>query len=165
MTGANQGGKTTFLRSLGIAQLMFQAGIYVLAKQYSQRKYKQIFSHFTSQEDSAMNTGRFEEEPSLIISNETFCGTTEVTAAQVAMSIVEGIADYDISLWMVTHISQFAINLYKKDKENYVFLSAGHAGEGQERFKMILKEPDNTSFGMELFQRINFLLTGMKATW
>jgi DNA mismatch repair ATPase MutS len=29
ITGANQGGKSTFLRSVGIAQLMMQAGMFV----------------------------------------------------------------------------------------------------------------------------------------
>lgn len=169
VTGTNQGGKSTFLRSLGIAQLMYQCGMYVPAAEYSSKRYRQIFSHFTKREDSAMNTGRFEEElirmeyilqnaeeGSLILSNETFCGTTEVTATQVAMAIAEGIKDYDIDLWMVTHISQFAINLYNQSNNDYVFLSAAHKSEGQEPFKMIEKKPDNTSFGMELFQSVLF---------
>ena len=90
------------------------------------------------------------------MSNETFCGTTEVTATQVAMAIAEGIKDYDIDLWMVTHISQFAINLYNQNNNDYVFLSAAHKSEGQGPFKMIGKKPDNTSFGMELFQSVLF---------
>ena len=167
VTGTNQGGKSTFLRSLGIAQVMFQSGMYVPATYYASKKYRQIFSHFTKREDSSMNTGRFEEElkrmeyiiqnveeDSLIISNETFCGTTEVTAAKVAMSIVEGIKNFSINLWMVTHISQFAINLYNKDRSSYLFLSAAHTSEGQKHYKMIEKAPSNTSFGMELFQKV-----------
>ncbi|WP_226805423.1 MutS-related protein [Agriterribacter humi] len=31
ITGANQGGKSTFLRSIGIAQLMMQSGMFVAA--------------------------------------------------------------------------------------------------------------------------------------
>ena len=32
ITGANQGGKSTFLRGLGLAQLMMQAGLFVAAE-------------------------------------------------------------------------------------------------------------------------------------
>jgi DNA mismatch repair ATPase MutS len=34
VTGANQGGKSTFLRSVGLAQLMMQAGMYVGAESF-----------------------------------------------------------------------------------------------------------------------------------
>lgn len=167
ITGANQGGKSTFLRSLGIAQVMYQAGMFIPAKMYSSKIYHQIFSHFTRREDAAMNTGRFEEElkrmeyilqnvqgSSLILSNETFCGTTEVTAAKVAMAIALGIEGHSIELWMVTHISKFAIELWEKGDEKHLFLSAAHDRTGERRFKMEQKPPENTSFGMELFEQI-----------
>ncbi|MGC2397047.1 MAG: hypothetical protein WA579_13750, partial [Rhodomicrobium sp.] len=35
ITGANQGGKTVFLRSIGLAQLMMQAGMFVGAEAFS----------------------------------------------------------------------------------------------------------------------------------
>jgi AAA15 family ATPase/GTPase len=35
VTGANTGGKSTFLRSLGLAQLMMQAGMFVPANNFS----------------------------------------------------------------------------------------------------------------------------------
>ena len=35
ITGANQGGKSTFLRSLGLAQLMMQSGMFVAAQAFS----------------------------------------------------------------------------------------------------------------------------------
>ena len=35
ITGANQGGKSTFLRSVGIAQVMMQAGLQVAAESFS----------------------------------------------------------------------------------------------------------------------------------
>ena len=35
VTGANQGGKSTFLRSLGLAQLMMQCGMFVSAAFFS----------------------------------------------------------------------------------------------------------------------------------
>ncbi len=35
ITGANQGGKSTFLRSIGLAQLMMQCGMFVPAKSFS----------------------------------------------------------------------------------------------------------------------------------
>ena len=34
ITGANEGGKSTFLRSVGLAQLMMQAGMFVAAREF-----------------------------------------------------------------------------------------------------------------------------------
>lgn len=42
ITGANQGGKSTFLRSMGIAQVLCQAGMYVPAGQYPLQVYQGI---------------------------------------------------------------------------------------------------------------------------
>ena len=41
-----QGGKTTFLRSVGIAQVLFQAGCFVPAKSAALSPVDHIFTHF-----------------------------------------------------------------------------------------------------------------------
>ena len=51
VTGANQGGKSTFLRSYGIAQVLMQCGMPVTAERFSAPLYSQVFTHFTRRED------------------------------------------------------------------------------------------------------------------
>ena len=46
ITGANQGGKSTFLRSIGQAQLMMQAGMFVPAETFSDRGMQRDFHSF-----------------------------------------------------------------------------------------------------------------------
>jgi DNA mismatch repair ATPase MutS len=46
VTGANQGGKTTFLRSLGLAQLMTQCGMFAPASHLSIDIVDGVFTHF-----------------------------------------------------------------------------------------------------------------------
>lgn len=50
LTGPNQGGKTTFLRSVGIAQVLFQAGCFVPAKSAASSPVDYIFTHFQEKE-------------------------------------------------------------------------------------------------------------------
>ena len=45
ITGANQGGKTVFLRSIGLAQLMMQAGMFVGAEAFSANFASALFTH------------------------------------------------------------------------------------------------------------------------
>lgn len=62
VTGANQGGKSTFLRSIGIAQVMMQGGLMVTAQEFKSGLFPRLYMHFTRREDSAMNSGRLDEE-------------------------------------------------------------------------------------------------------
>ena len=62
VTGANSGGKSTFLRSVGVAQLMMQCGLFVTAKSYRADVARGIFTHFIREEDSGMTSGRLDDE-------------------------------------------------------------------------------------------------------
>lgn len=167
VTGANQGGKSTFLRSMGIAQVMCQAGMYVPAEKYPLHAYQDIFTHFTRREDAAMNMGKFEEElkrmqdilqgavrDTLILLNESFATTTEVTAYQIAMDLAHACMEEGITLWMVTHITKFARELYEERRKEVLFLSAGRVAKRETLYKMLEKPPENTSYGMELYEKI-----------
>lgn len=168
VTGANQGGKSTFLRSLGIAQVMCQAGLYVPAEHYPLCAYQDIFPHFTRREDATMNMGKFEEElhrmgdilkkskkNTLILLNESFATTTEVTAFQIATDLLRACMESERTVWMVTHITTFAKALYQERNAEILFLSAGRKqNEGELRFRMVEKPPEDTSYGLELFEEM-----------
>lgn len=168
VTGANQGGKSTFLRSLGIAQVMCQAGMYVPAAAYPLHAYQDIFPHFTRREDSTMNMGKFEEElhrmgdileksepDTLFLLNESFATTTEVTAYQIAMDLVHAGMETKRTIWMVTHITTFAKALYQEGNKEILFLSAGrNKNQGEQQYRMVEKPPEDTSYGLELFEEM-----------
>lgn len=171
ITGANQGGKSTFLRSVGIAQVMMQCGLMVAAKQFSSGLYPNFFTHFTRREDSAMNSGRLDEElrrmdqiinhlgeNSLILLNESFATTTEKEGSKIAYDIIKALKEEDVKILTVTHLLSFAQQIYDENKagdiEQVAFLSAERMEDGQRTFKMIPHAPELTSFGLELYAEI-----------
>ena len=56
------GGKSTFLRSMGLAQLMMQAGMFAPAASFSSEVCNGIFTHYKREEDTAMESGKWDEE-------------------------------------------------------------------------------------------------------
>lgn len=75
LTGPNQGGKTTFLRSIGIAQVLFQAGCFVPARTASLSPVDYLFTHFQEKEVLGVKKGRLGEEAARIA--EIFSKATE----------------------------------------------------------------------------------------
>lgn len=88
VTGANQGGKSTFLRSLGLAQLMMQAGMFVAARRFRAEVVSGVCSHFKREEDTSLRGGKLDEElrrmsrvvkrissDGLLLCNESFAST------------------------------------------------------------------------------------------
>jgi hypothetical protein len=101
ITGANEGGKTTFLRSVGAAQVMMQAGMFVTAESFCANVRDGVFTHFKREEDASMTHGKLDEElarmsdiaehigsTSLLLCNESFASTNEREGSQIARDVV-----------------------------------------------------------------------------
>ncbi len=171
ITGANQGGKSTFLRSIGIAQIMLQSGMMVCARRYRGALYPGFFTHFTRREDSAMNSGRLDEElrrmdkivsqldqASMLLLNESFATTTEKEGSAIAYDIIKALKEERVRLLTVTHLTSFAQRIYEemgegKDPEA-AFYSAQRLEDGSRTFKILPHAPQQTSFGLELFEEV-----------
>ncbi|MBP5281009.1 MAG: hypothetical protein J6Z22_00760 [Lachnospiraceae bacterium] len=171
VTGANQGGKSTFLRSIGIAQVMMQSGMMVAAEHYESAIFPDLFTHFTRREDSEMNSGRLDEELGrmnqiienlgerpLILLNESFATTTEKEGSVIAYDIIKALGEVGVKILTVTHLLSFAQKMYKESKEDpksqIEFLSAERKTGGIRTFKMIQHAPELTSFGLDLYEEI-----------
>ncbi|MBQ6175062.1 MAG: hypothetical protein IJK28_10610 [Clostridia bacterium] len=171
VTGANQGGKSTFLRSIGIAQVMMQCGLPVTAEAYRSGIFPRTFVHFTRREDSSMNSGRLDEElgrmnriveqigdGSLVLLNESFATTTEKEGSVIAYDITKALTEAHVKILMVTHLLSFAKRVYEEAKDDpdtrVEFLSAERKADGTRTFKMIQHAPEMTSFGLDLYEEI-----------
>lgn len=165
VTGANQGGKSTFLRSMGVAQVLFQAGMLVPAELYAGKIYDNIFTHFTRREDSSMNSGRLEEElkrmrgiidvvtpNSLILLNESLASTTEKEGSIIMGGIVKALSEYGCSMYIVTHLYELARQIYAKELPYAMFLSAERRNDGKRTYKMVPRAPGYTSYGLDLYE-------------
>jgi hypothetical protein len=167
ITGANQGGKSTFLRSIGLAQLMMQAGMFVPAEEFQANVCDGIFTHYKREEDASMESGKFDEELSrmssivdqlhpnaLILFNESFAATNEREGSEIAMQITLGLEEKRIKVFFVTHLFDFAHSMFEERRAESLFLRAERMETGRRTFKLVEGEPLQTSFGEDLYKSI-----------
>lgn len=165
VTGANQGGKSTFLRSFGIAQVLMQCGMPVPAAKFCSGLYSRIHTHFTRKEDAMLSRGRLEEElkrmsgiisqlssDSLLLLNESFASTTEKEGSQIAYNIIMPLYQKKIEVMMVTHLHEFAKRVYEEQKSGCEFLVAERKENGDRTFRMLRGKPHYSSYGTDLYQ-------------
>lgn len=167
ITGANQGGKTTFLRGIGVAQLMMQAGMFVTAEALEAEICGGLFTHYKHEEDATMTSGIFAEElsrmshiadmlvpNSILLFNESFAATNELEGSEIARQIVSALLDARMKVFFITHRYEFANRFWKGPESNVVFLKAERGTDGSRPFKLLPGQPLQTSFGADLYERI-----------
>jgi len=167
ITGANRGGKSTFVRSIGLAQLMMQSGMFVPAKSFSSNMCTGIFTHFKREEDHTMRSGKFDEElsrmnalvdhlrkDSLIIFNESFAATNEREGSEISLQIVSALLDNHIKVFFVTHLYEFSKGMYDKNMANALFLRAERLPGGDRTYQIKEGKPLRTSYAEDLYVRV-----------
>jgi len=164
ITGANEGGKSTFLRSVGIAQLMMQCGLFVPAQAFSANVAAGVFTHFTRQEDRGLSHGKLDEElerldrivddlgpHALLLCNESFATTNAREGAELAREIILALVDAEIKVLFVTHVEEFARGVWDDERSDTVFLRAERLDDGTRTFRVLVGEPLATSFAADLY--------------
>lgn len=176
ITGANTGGKSTFLRSVGLAHLMMQAGMFVSAESFSSEVVETIITHYRREEDADMERGKLAEElsrmseivdrvrpNSLLLFNESFSSTNEREGSEIATQIVHAILNRGVKVFFVTHLYQFASGFLGRGSRRVAFMRAERNPDGTRPFKLIEAQPLQTSYGPDLYTAI-FDNSG-KGTW
>lgn len=167
ITGANQGGKSTFLRAVGLAQTMMQSGMFVTAQAFNAALCRNVFTHFTREEDVTMKSGKFDEElrrmtaiidhltpNSMILFNESFASTNEREGSEIASQIVCALLETKVKIFFVTHLFQLANAFHQEGLDTAVFLRAERQTDGKRTFKLLPGQPLETSFGADLYKEI-----------
>ena len=167
ITGANQGGKSTFLRSVGLAQLMMEAGMYVPAEHFEANISDGVFTHYKREEDTTMKSGKLDEElvrmskivdqlssHALVLFNESFSSTNESEGSEIARQITQALIDSHIMVAFVTHMYTFAHAYYEESRPDFVFLRAEREPDGSRTFKLTEGAPLETSFGKDIFNQV-----------
>jgi DNA mismatch repair ATPase MutS len=167
ITGANQGGKSTFLRSIGLSQLMMQCGMFVPAESFCANICDGLFTHYKREEDATMKSGKLDEElgrmndivdnitpNSLLLFNESFAATNEREGSEIARQIVSALFEKRIKVFFVTHLYEFAHGFADEKTEKAVFLRAEREADGRRTFKLVEGEPLQTSYGEDLYNMI-----------
>ncbi len=167
VTGANRGGKSTLVRSLGQAQLMLQAGMFVAAESFAADLRTGVFTHFKREEDATLQSGKLDEElrrmsrtvdhlapGSLLLLNESFASTNEREGAEIARQIVGPLLDAGIRVAYVTHMFDLAAGFARAEAGRALFLRAERHADGARTYRLIEAEPLPTSFGGDVYRRV-----------
>jgi hypothetical protein len=166
VTGANQGGKSTFLRSVGQAQLMLQAGMFAPAQELSGSACSGVFTHYKREEDATMERGKLDEEldrmsaitdlispGGLLLCNESFASTNEREGSQLAREIIRALTESGIRIVFVTHLYDLAESIYARGDRRVLFLRAEREPDGNRTHRLFEAAPLPTSYGEDLYRQ------------
>lgn len=122
VTGPNQGGKTTFARSMGQAVYFTLMGLSANAESFSMPLFKGISTHFEAEETLQSNSGKLKEEINrlipmmsriqnrnhFVILNELFTTATTHDALLMGRKVMESFLERECYGIYVTHIQELA---------------------------------------------------------
>ncbi len=116
ITGANNNGKTTYITSLGLCQVLYQAGMPVVAQEASMKVKDKILTHYVHPADIKAHQSRFAHEcdrvlkliedisgDSLILCDELFTGTAPQDGEIVSNLVLSTLIRTGATLFFITH--------------------------------------------------------------
>jgi DNA mismatch repair protein MutS len=117
--GTNAVGKTSFIRSIGIAVIMAQAGLYVPAASFEFYPYKYIFTRILGNDNIFKNLSTFAVEMSelrtilrladknsLVLGDELCSGTESISAVSIFVAGVKTLNEIGCSFIFATHLHE-----------------------------------------------------------
>ena len=121
ITGPNNGGKTTFARTVGLLCLLAHAGFYVSAKSAEISLLDGIFTHFVRSDDLVKGAGRYAVElrkvkgifekatpASLVVLDEPCSGTSHQEGLEQSMILLRAFHKLGCAVYFVTHMHEIA---------------------------------------------------------
>lgn len=122
LTGPNRGGKTSYLRAVGVVQVLGQCGLPVPARRARLRVVDRLFTHFPSAEAGRPGEGRLDEEAarvarvfatctarSLVLLNEVLAGTSAAEGVALAADVLRGFRAVGCDVVYATHLHELAM--------------------------------------------------------
>ncbi|MGD9305762.1 MAG: hypothetical protein PVF79_15940 [Desulfobacterales bacterium] len=116
ITGANNNGKTTYITGLGLNQVLYQAGMPVVAKAAKMRLKDKILTHYVRPGDIKASQSRFAHEcdrvlkliqeitrDSLVLCDELFTGTAPQDGEIVSNLVLNTLIKTGATLFFITH--------------------------------------------------------------
>ena len=159
--GANGGGKTTYLRAVGINLILFLAGCPVFAKQAEMYPFDIVLSHFPKDERFD-NTGRLDEERrrteemlkaaqdkvAFLLFNETFSGTDDKRGFELLKDTATQIDEH-------RHFGLYVTHFHEVMSLDYPVLSAevDATDENKRTFRIVRSKGSASSYAADILKK------------
>ncbi len=172
LSGANNGGKTTFVRAVGLCAVFAQAGIFVPAESAEISPADYIYTHFPKEEEVGINTSRFTEEVkdlkkiadnitdnSLLFMNESIQSTTPKECLEIAGEFVRIFTILGARGIFATHLSELALKTdeINSDPDNHSRLESiivcVNEENGERTYHIKKSKPSETSYASVIFDK------------
>lgn len=170
VTGPNHGGKSIFAYSIGMAQALFQLGLFVPAESALMSPVSGIFTHFPSSDESNYGMGRLESEcarlseimkqlsdTDMLLMDESFSSTSGLEASYIASEVLTGIGVIGCCGLYVTHIHDLTqqIDKYNSHPDNTgkidnLVAVMENKETGTRSYKVIRTTPDGLSYAKDI---------------
>lgn len=171
LTGPNNGGKTTFVRGVGLCFLMAQTGFYVPAESCVISGCDFLFTHFPREEETGLNASRFTTEikamktiselatgDSLLLMNESIQSTTPTECAEIAGELVRVFCIIGVRGIFATHITEVAgkcddIAADPDCRSRPMSLVARADSDGKRLYRISPGEPSGSGLAADIFRQ------------
>lgn len=172
LTGANNGGKTTFVRGLGICQVLAQAGFYVPAESCEISCADYIYTHFPKEEELGINSSRFTTEikefktisdtitnHSLLLMNESIQSTTPKECVDIAARLVKIFCTVGVRGVFATHLTDIAYKTQELNSDPQLhskivsIVVTVDEKTGERKYKIKKGLPTETSYAGTVFEK------------
>ena len=173
VTGPNHGGKSIFAYSIGMAQALFQLGLFVPAQSALMSPVSGIFTHFPASDEDNYGKGRLESEcarlgdimkelsdTDMLLMDESFSSTSGLEAGYIATEVLTGIGIIGCGGIYVTHIHDLPQQLdtynshpLNRGKVDNLVALMENKEDGTRSYKVVRTTPDGLSYAKDIANR------------
>lgn len=173
LTGINQGGKTTFLRAVGVAQVLFQLGWPVAAAKASISPVDNIVTVFSHEENTNLQHGKLGQELKtlrsgldeatpycLLLCNEPITGTSPMENLYLSREVLCAVKLKGYHGIWVTHIYDLASGAKEMNQllpgskiSSIIAVATGQGENVEASFHIERGEPQFTSYAKEVLRK------------
>lgn len=181
ITGPNHGGKSIFAYSIGMAQALFQLGLFVPAGKACMSPVTGIFTHFPSSDEDNYGKGRLESEcarlsdimkyltdTDMLLMDESFSSTSGLEAGYIASEVLTAIGVIGCCGLYVTHIHDLPqhVKEYNSHPENRskidnLVAQMENKADGTRSYRIERTTPDGLSYAKDIAGRYGLDLEGI----